>query len=77
MTSPHLAAAEKIAAASAVPTPAVAYYFNTIVMGGNASVAIGDVDIISQVNNVRMGDFDSLRDTLTRNGVLESDIESL
>ena len=60
-----------------MPTAAIAYYFNTIVLGENASVAVGDVDIASQVNTIRVGDFDSLRHALIRNGVPESDIEVL
>jgi hypothetical protein len=74
---PNLAKDESLGANHTVPIPAIAYYFNTIVLGENASVGIGDVDITSQVNNVQAGDFDSLRDALIRNGVVESDIESL
>ncbi len=62
---PHLDTAEPTSDRATVPAPAVAYYFNTIVMGENASIALGDMDIVSQVNNVRTGDFDSFATLFT------------
>ena len=64
-------------AEAAVPQPAVAYYFNTIVMGQNASVALGPNAFAEQLSHIQPHDFESLSESLSRLGIRHEEIEAL
>jgi hypothetical protein len=74
---PQLSQVDSSTPVVSVPPPAIAYYFNTIVLGQNASVALGGDVFTTHINHVTPGDFDSLSRSLIKIGADEGDIESL
>lgn len=74
---PQLSEVDPSTPAVSVPSPAIAYYFNTLVMGQNPSVALGGDVFAYHINHVTLGDLDSLSQSLSDLGVDESDIELL